>query len=103
MKKTEFDQMMKNSFADRVVNIPSKTDNQIIAEFMGIRYAENRNSHKSSDYYYEDIELEYHTSWDWLMPVIAKIVKNYGDGWIFEEGYDIKVRYKAVVKFIKSI
>ena len=73
MKKTEFDQMMKNSFADRVVNIPSKTDNQIIAEFMGIRYAENRNSHKSSDYYYEDIELEYHTSWDWLMPVVEKI------------------------------
>ena len=43
---------------------------------MGIRYAENRNSHKSSDYYYEDIELEYHTSWDWLMPVVEKCYHN---------------------------
>tara|TARA_B110000483_G_C18010161_1_gene470820 strand:- start:137 stop:427 length:291 start_codon:yes stop_codon:yes gene_type:complete len=47
--------------------------NKLIAEFMGIRYAENRNSHKSSDYYYEDIELEYHTSWDWLMPVVVRL------------------------------
>ena len=50
--------------------------NKLIAEFMGIRYAENRNSHKSSDYYYEDIELEYHTSWDWLMPVVEKCYHN---------------------------
>jgi hypothetical protein len=64
-------------------------NNKLIAEFMGIRYAENRNSHKSSDYYYEDIELEYHTSWDWLMPVMAKIVHEFGDGWIFEEGYNL--------------
>ena len=99
MKKTEFDQMMKNSFADRVVNIPSKTDNQIIAEFMG--YPNIANDLDKRDYL-EDC-VKYHTSWDWLMPVIAKIVKNYGDGWIFEEDYDIKVRYKAVVKFIKSI
>ena len=107
MKKTEFDQMMKNSFADRVVNIPSKTDNQIIAEFMGIRYAENRNSHKSSDYYYEDIELEYHNSWDWLMPVVQKCYKIDN-----EEGFDnlvdavstldIDGTYLAVVEFINQ-
>ena len=48
-------------------------NNKLIAEFMGHRYAKNRNAHESSDYYYEDIELEYHTSWDWLMPVIEKI------------------------------
>lgn len=76
-----------------------KTDNQIIAEFMG--YPNIANDLDKRDYL-EDC-VKYHTSWDWLMPVIAKIVKNYGDGWIFEEDYDIKVRYKAVVKFIKSI
>ena len=107
MKKTEFDQMMKNSFADRVVNIPSKTDNQIIAEFMGLDSFKDSLASLHQGNINVDVDLyeqsQYHTSWDWLMPVMAKIVKNYGDGWIFEESYDIKVRYKAVVKFIKSI
>ena len=48
-------------------------ENKLIAEFMGIRYEENKNSHESSEYYYEDCELEYHTSWEWLMPVVERI------------------------------
>lgn len=47
--------------------------------------------------------LLFHESWDWLMPVMAKLVENFGDGWIFEEGYDLKVRHQEVVKFIKQI
>ena len=85
--------------------------NKLIAEFMGIRYAENRNSHKSSDYYYEDIELEYHTSWDWLMPVVDKCFQ-YGE---LHNSYreqiiaslsgiiDIEDTHKAVVEFIKQL
>ncbi len=49
------------------------------------------------------ILLKYHTSWDWLMPVMAKLVKDFGSGWIFEEGYDLNTRYHAVVKFIKQM
>ena len=81
------------------------TDNQIIAEFMGI---ESINA-KMRGHLYECpvtaeyvTELEYHTSWDWLMPVMAKIVHEFGDGWIFEEGYNLDKRYQAVVKFINE-
>ena|SRR5690606_28346682 len=48
-------------------------NNKIIAEFMGHRYDENRNSHPSSEYFYEDCELEYHFDWNWLMEVVEKI------------------------------
>lgn len=48
-------------------------NNKKIAEFMGHRYDDNRNSHSSSDFYYEDSELEYNSSWDWLMEVVEKI------------------------------
>jgi hypothetical protein len=62
-------------------------DNKLIAEFMGVK---------------PPLYMEYHTSWDWLMPVISKIVEDYGEGWSFEEGYDLEVRYQAVVNFIKE-
>ena len=78
---------------------------------MGIRYAENRNSHKSSDYYYEDIELEYHTSWDWLMPVANEIIRSRDENnadWdltILEDALtttNIGLVYNAVVDFITN-
>tara|TARA_R110001606_G_scaffold128428_2_gene262985 strand:- start:5418 stop:5711 length:294 start_codon:yes stop_codon:yes gene_type:complete len=89
MKLKEFNEMMKNSFGDRVVNIPSKTDNQIIAEFM-LEETMPIN------------QMMYDKSWDWLMPVMAKLVENFGSGWKFEQGYNLNVRYKEVVKFIKE-
>lgn len=48
-------------------------NNVIIADFMGIRYDENRSGHNDSEYYYEDSELEYDTNWNWLMEVVGKI------------------------------
>ena len=57
-------------------------ENQIIAEFMGI---ESDNA-KMRGHLYECpvtaeyvTELEYHTSWDWLMPVVEKI-ESFQDG-----------------------
>jgi hypothetical protein len=47
--------------------------NKLIANFMHINYENNRNAHESSDSFYEDCELEYHKSYDWLMPVVEKI------------------------------
>jgi len=84
-------------------------DNKLIAEFMGVNVItiddvrENKNPYISSaDGYLED-DLKYHCSWDWLMPVMAELVKRFGSGWIFEEGYDLNTRYDAVVKFIKQM
>jgi hypothetical protein len=57
-----------------------KTDNEIIAEFMG-GHPEN-NAHWPGYYFFEQInnsnwwhtpDLAYDTSWDWLMPVVEKI------------------------------
>jgi hypothetical protein len=106
----------------------TEENNKFIAEFMGIRYEENRNGHESSEYFYEDCELEYHSSWDWLMPVVEKIenieyVNRMGrfnvNAISFEENYTCVITdsentfiqvegetkrvatYKAVVEFIK--
>lgn len=56
-----------------------KTDNELIAEFMGgHQNAEGRwynvtdKQRKQGGYYLPD-GFEYHTSWDWLMPVVEKI------------------------------
>ncbi len=54
-------------------------DSKLIAEFMGI---ESINA-KMRGHLYECpvtseyvTELEYHTSWDWLMPVVVKLFDN---------------------------
>ena len=85
-----------------------KDDNKLIAEFMGLSIKEGVCYYTDADDMFpmgievEEPYLPYHTSWDWLMPVIAKIVKDYGEGWSFEEGYDLSVRYQSVVNFIKE-
>ena len=92
-------------------------ENKLIAEFMG----SNLNGLESWQY---EEELQYHTSWDWLMPVVDKIEE---EGYSFEmnkqedgdfqclitKGYDIihqkfadcsiDATYDAVVEFIKQL
>jgi len=92
-------------------------DSKLIAEFMGI---ESINA-KMRGHLYECpvtseyvTELEYHTSWDWLMPVVEKclvgeaeqseeisntIIKNIYEGICNQ---DISFAYKSVVEFIKD-
>jgi hypothetical protein len=49
----------------------TKTDNELIAEFIGDQGQRlNDPKWKSGD---ELIYLKYHKSWDWLMPVVEKI------------------------------
>tara|TARA_R110000796_G_scaffold20668_1_gene61336 strand:+ start:3396 stop:3686 length:291 start_codon:yes stop_codon:yes gene_type:complete len=88
-------------------------DNKIIAEFMGftseknIGWYDNNMMMPQSVYDSQDgncfDDLLFDKSWDWLMPVMAELVKRFGSGWIFEEGYDLNTRYDAVVKFIKQM
>lgn len=104
--------------------------NKLIAEFMGVNIItiddirKNKNPYISSaDGHLED-DLKYHSSWDWLMPVIEKIEtlgykfeKNYqpiDKDWqsLIVKGNDILYQefsensldssYYVVVKFIKE-
>jgi hypothetical protein len=46
--------------------------NEAIAEFMGYSHG-NRNREFNPDAVYKEEEFKYHSSWDWLMPVVEKI------------------------------
>ena len=100
-------------------------DNKLIAEFMGVKtitidelksiLKQNREDgfiHTPQAHLIDD--LEYHTSWDWLMPVVEKClvgeaeqseeisnttIKNIYEGICNQ---DILHAYKSVVKFIKA-
>ncbi len=74
-------------------NKEGKTDNELIAEFMGAERREGPrafnpdqkliqyiikgnpyNQHRDDiKHWYQPEELKYHESWDWLMPVVEKI------------------------------
>jgi hypothetical protein len=86
--------------------------NQIIAEFMGVNVItlddvrKNKNPYFSSaDGYLKD-NLKYHTSWDWLMPVVDKIEQVH-EG-VPQELINLSLFstrdevYKAVVEFINE-
>lgn len=54
-------------------------NNKLIAEFMGITPNEAGVYHVSKHKGYSLENLLYHTSWDWLMPVVEKI-ESFQDG-----------------------
>jgi len=93
-------------------------DNELIAEFMGGKYDKDT----SFPIHPDDIWLPFHgivrkeylnynKSWDWLMPVVEKIVPPVGwpiDGIKYQTNVmnqlqyaKIEATYKAVVEFIK--
>lgn len=101
-----------------------KTDNELIAEFMGGTFEERefmtyggKRSGKwtflNGKWCYDD-QLDYNTSWDWLMPVVAKMLdmslgKAVSDQFVERvlefSGtsilYPLPGVYKKVVEFIK--
>ncbi len=97
-------------------------DNKLIAEFMGLSHCEegwitipneNRNGVSENEI---SNDLQYHTSWDWLMPVVEKIRVPYNNTEITGEKYEDIISvlaegcveanqlqvYEAVVEFIKT-
>jgi hypothetical protein len=83
--------------------------NKLIAEFMG--YEVNHNKCYSPKYNDGTIApMQFHKSWDWLMPVVKKIEDylsdNVGKVGYFDEclsSNDLNTRYQAVVEFIKNL
>lgn len=96
-----------------------KTDNELIAEFMGatpcivrVKSIGDERGYECDDFKLPTDELRYHTSWNWLMPVVEKILEivdeetreiNSEGLAIFELaiGTPISEVYKAAVEFIK--
>ena len=66
-------------------------DNKLIAEFMEFKFSKGeyyRPLYNSGDWIPED-ELQFHESWDWLMPVVDKI-----NGFTDDEGeflYEVEI------------
>ena len=84
--------------------------NNLIAEFMGKPYRQEF-LEKGVGGVFEEVvlyeDLQYHSSWDWLMPVVQKCRQEnrleYFDRVYYAlEECDINVTYKAVVEFIKD-
>tara|TARA_R100000353_G_scaffold111058_1_gene79661 strand:+ start:10055 stop:10330 length:276 start_codon:yes stop_codon:yes gene_type:complete len=83
--------------------------NKLIAEFMEVHqimhdgYSEYDFDDNTLDVLHEE-ELQYHSSWDWLMPVIDKCYQEHMSKRISDAVMtcDIDTTYKAVVEFIKE-
>ena len=87
--------------------------NKLIAEFMGLTNHYNDNSimlreTPEGNVVVHVYDLDYDSSWDWLMPVVEKVISKDYEFMVFEElklqlwRVDIDAVYKAVVEFIKE-
>ena len=90
-------------------------NNKIIAEFMGVERTYNPSTKKVLSYAVNDDvqclphELQYHTEWNWLMPVVEKIFALAVADENIELFYDVQTHipdktatYNAVVEFIQE-
>ena len=94
-----------------------EVNNKLIAEFMGLP-TEVFKSGKVNYYFrefnsgtwYEEHELSYNVSWDWLMPVVVECFEKFGDTNTINYmnlndallTCNIDEVYKVVVEFIKN-
>tara|TARA_R110000796_G_scaffold583_1_gene2046 strand:+ start:109 stop:399 length:291 start_codon:yes stop_codon:yes gene_type:complete len=90
-------------------------DNKLIAEFMGYRVFGNKcrkpMPYSLKGWLVDDISpMQFHTEWNWLMPVLRKIYTMFGYDYheaIYELdnavlSFDMNRTYKAVVEFLKN-
>ena len=81
--------------------------NKLIAEFMGLEkndfgYWVNKDYLFGAQLKLFDFELKFHSSWDWLMPVVEKIEKDM-DMWIrIERDYIFVCRFNDYSGIISS-
>ena len=93
-------------------------DNKLIAEFMGEKTYNPPSTEKVLSYAVNDDvqclphELQYHTEWNWLMPVGEKIDAMFGEDDEVDDAinrvhnavlsFDIDNTYRAIVEFIED-
>jgi len=84
-------------------------NNKLIAEFMGMSLMQGgwfdyKNVFGGNESY---LDLKFHESWDWLMPVVEKCFEVAHDGQMIDIMHHLQVAdmeevYDAVVKFIRE-
>jgi hypothetical protein len=85
-------------------------NNILIAEFMGLDtevFNSGLLNYNHNNVWYEEHELSYNVSWDWLMPVIHKCFDVAEDGQMSDIMHHLQIAemgdtYDAVVEFIKD-
>ena len=93
-------------------------NNKLVAEFMGVEKTYNPSTEKVLSYAVNDDvqclphELQYHTEWNWLMPVGEKIDAMFGEDDEVDDAinrvhnavlsFDIDNTYRAIVEFIED-
>ncbi len=83
-------------------------ENKLIAEFMGMENYLYHFQGYDTDMYYTDSELKFHTSWDWLMPVVEKCMQTGDNTDEWDALYDALSTvnktntHEAVVEFINQ-
>ena len=87
-------------------------DNNLIAEFMGVVFHDDENQYYNADGLHIGNTLQYHTEWNWLMPVGEKIDAMFGEDDEVDDAinrvhnavlsFDIDNTYRAIVEFIED-
>ena len=72
-------------------------NNKLIAEFMGLGIQSFFVESPVNGEYIPDDELQYHSSWDWLMPVVEKI------GSLGHTMIDIGIRHCIITPVLYSL
>lgn len=118
--------MNNNKLIAEFMEFPTHTDavdDRTIAYYVGesIMHTDNTENENDCDVFHPD-DMQFHTSWDWLMPVVEKIESlrdTNGDAYRFTidmcnaqiEGthieiiggaYKLNTTYQAVIEFIES-
>jgi hypothetical protein len=104
--------MKENKLIAEFMEFPTHTDavdDRTIAYYVGesIMHTDNTENENDFDVFHPD-DMQFHTSWDWLMPVVETCYHNGADGNEIGDithallDCDIDHTYKAVVKFINE-
>ena len=80
----------------------TQENNKLIAEFMGVVFHDDENQYYNADGLHIGNTLQYHNSWDWLMPVIIKMADAREDTH-YKLYKTIDEAYEEVVEFINQL
>ena len=97
--------MNNNKLIAEFMEFPTHTDavdDRTIAYYVGesIMHTDNTENENDCDVFHPD-DMQFHTSWDWLMPVVEKIYSIDADVDFFKN-ISLEDTYKAVIEFIKN-